>query len=118
MFNNFYPNVPYMGQNRPFDNNFMQRQEVLRVNGKNGAEALKLPPNSSALALDENEPIVWLIVTDSAGYPSLTAYTITPYKEKPPIDLGNLEERIAKLEGLFNESNTNNSKQKRTDKAE
>lgn len=111
MFNNNYPYGAYGVQNRQFDNPYMQRQEIIRVNGKNGAEALNLAPNSSVLLLDENDPIVWLKVTDGAGYPSLTAYSIAPYKEKPPVDLNGLEARITKLEERINESNTANVEQ-------
>lgn len=50
-------------------------QQVLRINGKNGVDALRLAPNSSVLALDTEQPIVWLITTDGAGYK-----TPTPYK--------------------------------------
>ena len=111
MFNSF-PSAPYGMQNQ-FNNQTypLQKQEVIRVNGKNGAAALNLPPNSSVLLLDENEPVVWLKVTDGAGYPSLTAYSITPYKEKEPIDLTSLESRITRLEAKLNESNATDSEQ-------
>ena len=36
----------------------INRQEVVRVNGKNGAEAYQMAPNSSILLLDETAPIV------------------------------------------------------------
>jgi hypothetical protein len=36
----------------------VQRQEVVRVNGRNGAEAYQMAPNSSALLLDESAPVV------------------------------------------------------------
>lgn len=115
---NYQPGMPYMAQNRPFENPYLQRQEVIRVNGRNGAEALNLAPNSSVLLLDETASIVWLKVTDGAGYPSLTAYTITPYKEKESVDLNSLESRIAKLEARFNESNITSTEQELNAKAE
>lgn len=84
-----------------------QRQDIVKVNGRNGAEAYQLAPNSSALLLDESMPVVWLKQTDGAGYPSLTPYKITPYQPDPPIDIKSLEERIMKLEEMVNEkSNT------------
>ena len=85
------------------------RQEVIRVNGKGGAEAFVMSPNSSVLLLDENSPIIWLKTTDGAGYPSLTPYTITPYKEEPQPDYKSLDERIKKLEEALNESNHSKS---------
>lgn len=90
------------------------RQEVVRVNGQNGANAYMLPPNSSILLLDETAPIIWLKTTDGAGYPTLTPYKIEPYVEKNP-----LEERIARLEELVYEQQSNatksNSRQKSAD---
>ena len=85
----------YLGQN-------LQRQEIVRVNGENGAKALQLAPNSSALLLDESAPLVWLVQTDGAGYKTTVPYTITPYQAQPAPDLNSLEERIQRLEDLIN----------------
>jgi hypothetical protein len=84
------------------------RQEVITVNGRNGAEAYQMAPNSSILLLDETAPIVWLKTTDGASYPTVTGYTITPIKPKlaPTVESNelftSLEERIKKLEELVN----------------
>lgn len=77
--------------------------EVTRVNGKNGAEAYPLAPNSSILLLDETEPLVWLKMTDGAGYPTLTPYKITPYQPEPVVDTKTLEERIKRIEDIIND---------------
>ena len=77
------------------------RQEVIRVNGRNGAEAYQMAPNSSVLLLDETAPVVWLKTTDGASYPTITGYTITPLKTQEQTRqeyIDSLEERIAKLE--------------------
>ena len=55
----------------------MDRCEVIKVKGEGGAKSVKIPPNSSCLAMDIDDPIVYLIVTDSTGYPSVEAYSIT-----------------------------------------
>ena len=86
-------------------NNMTGKQEVVRVNGKNGAQAFQLPPNSSILLLDETAPIVWLKTTDGAGYPTITPYDISPHQtenlqQKIDIDIKPLEERISKLEEI------------------
>lgn len=63
-----------------------------------------LPPNSSALLLDETAPLVWLKTTDGAGYPSLNAYDITPHQDEQPPKMANLselEERVARLEEVL-----------------
>lgn len=79
-----------------------QRQEIIRVNGENGAKAYQLPPNSSALLLDESAPLVWLIQTDGAGYKTTTPYTIAPYQTQPAPDYNSLAERIQRLEDMIN----------------
>lgn len=79
-----------------------QRMEIIRVNGEGGARAYQMPPNSNALLLDEANPLVWLVQTDGAGYKTVTPYTITPYQAAPVPDLGILEQRITRLEGMIN----------------
>ena len=75
-------------------------QQVVRVNGENGARAYNLGANSSILLLDETEPIVWLKVTDGASYPTITPYKIEPLeRQKPQNDeITALAERISKIE--------------------
>ena len=84
------------------------RCEIIRVNGRNGAEAYQMPPNSSNLLLDETAPLVWLVQTDGAGYKTLTPYTISPYQPAPPVDVHSLEDRVKRLEELLNESHSAN----------
>ena len=55
----------------------IDRWETIKVKGEGGAKSVKIPPNSSCLAIDVDDPIVYLIVTDSTGYPSVEAYSIT-----------------------------------------
>lgn len=78
-------------------NNF-PRYDIIRVKGQNGAEAFQMAPNSKVLLLDENDPLVWFIQTDGAGYKTVTPYTITPFQPAPPVDLNSLEQRLAALE--------------------
>lgn len=94
---------PYIAAMPNYQAMSAQKQEVVRVNGSNGASAYQLPPNSSILLLDETAPIVWLKMTDGAGYPTITAYDIVPHQEPTPVDTKSLEARIARLEELFNE---------------
>lgn len=81
-----------------------QRQEVTKVNGMAGAQAYQMPPNSSALLIDMNNPIVYLCVSDGAGLKNVTAYTITEYKPEDTSEYKALSDRIAKLEARINES--------------
>ena len=94
---------PYQSRLNSLQGDFNNRYEIIRVNGRNGAEAFNLPPNSSVMLLDETAPIVWLAQTDGAGYKTLTPYSITPYQAQQPVDLNSLEERIKRLEEKVNE---------------
>ena len=76
--------------------------QITRVNGRNGAEAFRLAPNSSILLMDENDPIVWLKQTDGAGYATVTPYTVTPYQAAAPVDVSSLENRVKRLEEILN----------------
>ena len=75
--------------------------QVTRVNGKGGAEAFRMAPNSSILLMDEHDPIVWLKQTDGAGYPTVTPYTVTPYQAAAPVDVNGLEARVKRLEEML-----------------
>lgn len=89
-FNPYYQN-PYqpMGYNGQYGNYAPQNVagapqafvcQITRVNGRNGAEAFRMAPNSSILLMDENDPIVWMKQTDGAGYATVTPYTVSPYQ--------------------------------------
>lgn len=98
IYNPYQPNSLY-----PYyqPTNFIQPQiaqqprlEIIKVNGRNGAEAMQLAPNSSVLLLDINDPIVWFVSTDGAGYKTCMPYQITPYKAA---NESSIEELISKL---------------------
>lgn len=95
MYNNY---LPYQYPQ------YQPKVEIVKVNGKPGAEAYQLAPNSSVLLLDESQPLVYLKATDGAGYATVTAYSITPYQEPKPADMAALEERLRRVEERLNES--------------
>lgn len=108
MYNNYTPNI----YNGLYGAN---RQEIVHVNGENGARAYQLPPNSNILLLDDTAAIVWLCQTDGAGYKTVTPYTITPYQPEPVPDMKSLESRIAKLEEMLNgKPDSSNAKPKKS----
>ena len=103
MYNPYQPINPmnqFQTNNNPW-NTYQQPQEVLQVNGENGANSLNLPPNSSALALDTTAPVVWLIKTDSAAYRTAIPYKIEPLQQAQSTTLNDLEARIERLEGMI-----------------
>lgn len=88
---------PYLNNNTAMTQNnynFLQPQKIVQVNGYNGAEAYKMAPNSSIILMDINEPIIWLKITDGAGYPTITGYTISPLENKT----NDIEQRVQALE--------------------
>lgn len=94
------------------------RCEVIRVKGEGGAKSVKIPPNSSCLAMDVDAPIVYLIMTDSTGYPSVEAYEtkriptesekaasaieqVTQALASISTQMGDLGDRLTRLEAQF-----------------
>ena len=111
-----YPNPfinPYgfMPQQTPMQQAAMQPapQQVVRVNGENGARAYQIGANSSALLLDESGTQVWLVTSDGAGYKTVAAYDIAPHQAETGPDLSGLEKRIRKLEEKINGNTGNHS---------
>lgn len=81
------------------------RHEIIHVNGRPGAEALSMLPNSQALVMDDTAPIVWLCQTDGAGYKTCTAFDIMEHAEVKQEDvLKSFEDRLRRLEEKMNES--------------
>ena len=95
-----------------YNNTMPIHSQIVKVNGAAGARSFRLAPNSSILLLDENEPIVWFVQTDGAGYSNPVPYDISPHQVEQPIDLTQLENRLKKIEEILNEqSNYRASKQ-------
>ena len=113
-FQNPYLN-PYMQPIQPVQQ-MIQPTQVVRVNGENGARAYQIGANSSALLLDESGLMVWLVVSDGAGYKTVTPYDITPHQAAPAPDFGSLESRIKRLEDMINGDTANTYTIKRRSK--
>lgn len=80
------------------------RLEIKKVNGEAGARSFRMAPNSSVFLADTNDSSrIWVVITDDAGYPTVTALDVTIHQEAPPPDYNGLEERIKKMEGMVNE---------------
>ena len=95
---------------QPYNN-----QQIIKVNGINGANAYSLMPNSSCLLLDETAPRLFLAQTDGAGYKTISSYKLEPYVEEKEPELKDILARIQKLEDKVNaKSNTTNAKRKQS----
>lgn len=80
----------------------VSRQEIIRVNGRNGAMSIQMAPSSSVLVLDETAPLVWLCQTDGAGYLTVTPFDIAPHQEAPQVSVNDLSARLTRLEEIVN----------------
>lgn len=108
----YNPNMnvnPYMNAYQPQAYQQQPRQEVVKVNGENGARAFPIGPNSSAILLDESGKLIWLVTTDGAGYKTVMPYDITQHQEAPAPDFSSLEQRIERLEGIINANTADTS---------
>ena len=92
-------------------------QQVVRVNGENGARAFQMGPNSSALLLDESGLMIWAVTSDGAGYKTVQAYDIAPHQVQPAPDYADIESRIKRLEEIVNGNagNTAAARKKQSD---
>ena len=98
-----------------FNPYYQNNQQIVKVNGINGANAYQLMPNSSILLLDETAPRLFLAQTDGAGYKTILAYKLEPYVEEKQPELSEIVDRITKLEETVNaKSNTSNAKRKQS----
>lgn len=115
--NNFNPlNMNMnMGMMQPRYNPPAPRYEIIKVNGEAGARNFRMAPNSNALLLDETAAIIWFAQTDGTGYLTVTPYSIAPYQPAPQVNIDDLATRVAQLEEIVNnaQSNTITNKQPR-----
>ena len=77
------------------------KYEIIHVNGRNGAEAFRMAPNSSAILMDDTQPVVWLCVSDGAGYSNPVPYKIEPFVEQPEPSYTDLMNKINELEAAI-----------------
>ena len=104
-YNYYNRNMNYnpMNANNGMNMKNLPHYEVIRVNGRAGAEAFQMGENSSVLLLDETANIIWFAQTDGAGYKSLTPFTITQYIEQPKVDINALNDKVSQLEDMIAE---------------
>ena len=96
--NRYEPDFPYNRQP------FQQVQQVVRVNGQQGANALQLAPNSSIIVADETDGNrLFLCMTDGAGFKTVRPIRCQFESEEPQQDkFAALDARIKALEDRIN----------------
>lgn len=87
MFQN--PYMPYIQQQMQ-QNQFSQFQQtqpqiptqnLIRVNGIDGAKAYQMTPNSTVALFDSNEDIMYVKSTDGAGFPQIRKFSFVEMQE-------------------------------------
>ena len=112
-YGNYANNVPNFNQNNSAYNSYQNLQnvqpqqnfqQIIKVNGIEGAKAFQLGANSSVMLLDAQEPIVWLKTSDGAGFSTITPYEISKVEKTENKDINlELNSRIEKLEKKVDE---------------
>lgn len=88
MFQNPYANLLAQNQyyNPQMNNQQIYSQEqiqnLIRVNGIDGAKTYQMPANSTVALFDCNEDIMYIKTTDGAGFPSIRTFAFTEVKEQ------------------------------------
>ena len=58
-----------------------QTQNLIRVNGMDGAKTYQMPANSTVALFDCNEDIMYIKITDGAGFPSIRMFKFEEVNE-------------------------------------
>lgn len=106
-----YNSMPnYMQQLQTMQNMLQQPQQAIApqqtiqyTNGKNGAEAYQMAPNSSAILMDSNNPIFYLKMSDANGLCTIRTFEFKEKIEQKQEDVFASKEDVAKLETRLNE---------------
>lgn len=67
-------NPPYNAQNSAYNAFLPQGQQLIRVNGLEGAKAYQMGANSTVALFDSNNDIMYVKNTDGAGFGSIRAF--------------------------------------------
>ena len=89
MFQNNFQN-PYaalMGYNPQSQQNMFSpqvepAQNLIRVNGVDGAKAYQMPANSTVALFDANEDVMYIKTTDGAGFPAIRLFRFEELKQE------------------------------------
>ena len=83
--------------------------EIPKVNGEESARAFNIGPNSSVILMDNDKPLIWVVVTDASGFKTVTPFTITPYTPEQPVnaetlkgEMESISDRLTRLEERMN----------------
>lgn len=94
--------------NYPYYNNYFQpqRQELIKVNGLEGAKNYPLSPGSTVALFDAESDIMYIKTMDAGGFPSIRTFAFSETTSKP-VDatesrLSAIEKEIANIKEALN----------------
>ena len=94
--------------NYPYYNNYFQpqRQELIRVNGLEGAKNYPLSPGSTIALFNADSDTMFIKSMDAGGFPSIRTFTFMETTSNPTgtteSRLSNLESEIANIKEALN----------------
>lgn len=106
---NMFQQNPYMQQyQRPYQAPQGYSGQIIQVNGKAGAEALQMEPNSSVYVQDSTMGNrIYLCMTDGAGYKTvrgiLGVFEEEQKQQEQKDTLTSIDERLKRVEDRLNE---------------
>lgn len=71
----YYPQMNYQ------QSLYGQTNNLIRVNGIEGAKAYQMTPNGTAVLFDDNNDVFYLKTSDGAGFSSIRKFTFTELKK-------------------------------------
>ena len=90
-------NTQNMMNQNPFSYFPAPQMEIQKVSGEESARSFPMGPNSSVILLDTLNPLIWVVVTDSSGYKTVSPFTITPYIPEQPVTAADLKDQIGTI---------------------
>lgn len=95
---------PYQSSPMGFGSNpYQAGNAYYYVNGIEGARQFQLPPNQTALLMDNDNPCLYVKTTNQMGQASIKVFKLEEIKASSPSSMddaiGRLEKRIEAIEG-------------------
>ena len=85
---------------------FQQKQELIKVNGIEGAKNYPLSPGSTIALFDAESDIMYIKTMDAGGFPSIRTFSFMETTSKPTdtteTRLSAIEEEIASIKEVLN----------------
>ena len=75
----------------------LPQQQIMTVASIDSFSTMQATPNTSFLAMHQNEPILFVCQVDGTGKVTPTPYDISPYKSPEQVAQANIETQLAEI---------------------